>query len=218
MYQIVSIITYLPILYILEKGLHVLIQKADFPREKTMEFTTKMISIIHSIGVSYGSMRYFTGYTSLENIQNYTNFTLGYLLFDMIIQIINYKKFRGRIMENLLHHVLLYILVMYVRENYMLKLYSLGILCELTNIPLYLGWYLIQIRKQHTIYFKINGILLLFTFYILRIVNFGFISYRTITILPLKTVIIFNIIYGLNIYWFVLLGNKLKQSIYGKIE
>lgn len=131
--------------------------------------------------------------------------TRGYCFYDTLMVLFNdpYDY------QTLIHHIFLFI----GTYSYYITLYphqtAIALLSEITNQFLYIGWLLIKKDLKDTIYFKINGMILLISFFLFRIINFTYLLYFLITYCDIYNSIIFIPITLLNYYWFYLLIQKI---------
>ena len=177
-----------------------------FTKYQHINLITRVLSIISTIITLIGSYLHITRQISNESYYNYFLVSLkGYLINDMIIQLLYLKYFKKDILETSFHHIILILMVNY---SGLYNIKSVGLTSEYTNIHLYTGWYMIQIRKQNTIWFKINAVLLLISFYIFRVLLFTYLFYITIYVGEKYHPVMLSGICLLNYYWFKLLINK----------
>lgn len=154
----------------------------------------------------------FTG--NYESYYNLLNIFKDYFLYDIVNMAI-FSSFTRNLPYYIHHSLFLMSYVFFydqlvIFNNHLVKI----LFCEITQIFLINCWILYKFTNNHKI-LKINGFLLLVTFFIFRIINFTYHSVLSFFILPdsIFYASYFMIILSLlNIYWFYLL-TKMFSSI-----
>ena len=113
------------------------------------------------------------------------------------------------------HHIVL-LAGLYTNNLYLYpQYYANGLLAEITNPFLYIGWFLVKKKWTHNLVFVINGLLLLILFFIYRVLNFTHLFIIGLTISKNHSdYLLMLTIMMLNIYWFLKLFEKFIISIY----
>jgi len=115
-----------------------------------------------------------------------------------------------------LHHIA-FLLCLFLTSN--VQLMAQGLIAETTNPFLYTTWFLHKYQKINGLLFKTCSILLYISFFIFRIINFGYLLYIGISdydnFHPFE---IFSmvVIYLLNLNWFRVLTIKLIKILKNK--
>lgn len=156
----------------------------------------------------------FDEFDKFDNYVYLLDLFRDYFIYD-IVNMTVFSNFKRNI-PFYIHHSLFLISYIYYYE-YLLdfRLHMIKILfCEITQFFLINCWVLHKFTNYNKL-LKINGILLLFTFFIFRVVNFIYHTFIAFHILPesiFYTSYLMVILTSLNIYWFYLLF-KMFQNV-----
>jgi|ETNmetMinimDraft_18_1059904.scaffolds.fasta_scaffold08353_1 hypothetical protein len=182
---------------------------SKFTFRDNLHIASKVTSCINA-GLAVGSSCiYLLDNTQTKQIANYLTILRGYTVFDSINITYYHKHFDWA--PTIIHHLSLFCLT---RINMNIKRYpyyaARGLIAEITNFPLYFGWFLIKKKKIKTKLFKINAFLLVLLFFLLRASNFTHLTWYVLkdanpTQLEKLTMFILSC---LNNYWFFKLSKK----------
>ena len=126
------------------------------------KLTDYIISCIHANCAYIISFLFLINFIDVSIWMNCLDITRGYCFYDTLMILYN----NPYDYEMLIHHTMLFI---GTYNNYIISYpyqAALALLSEISNQFLYFGWFLIQKKLKNTILFKINGIILLFLFFI----------------------------------------------------
>lgn len=176
-------------------------------------FSTRVNSIIHSFNIFFISNNIITGKITSEEFLEKINITRAYLLYDMLIMIYYYEFHLPNFFIMMVHHSLFFCGLFFDTVNQYPVLLAHGLTAEITNPFLYLGWYLIKMKKTNIFVFKLDSIILVLLFFLYRVINF--IQLFLIGIAEKKWVetFIFFIIMDMNLLWFIKLIYKCIREI-----
>lgn len=178
-----------------------------------ISFILKINSVIHGLCIWFISVKYLHDYMTTDVFLNYLEMTKGYLIYDTLMLIILRKEVAD-LKVILLHHVIFFI-ALHSELCYEYPIVAAtGLYSEVTNLFLYFGWYLVKIRRDNSILFIVNGLILLILFFVYRVltfVNLFVISLAMENILK-EQICIFCIM-SLNLVWFVKLLEKSLTSL-----
>jgi hypothetical protein len=127
-----------------------------------------------------------------------------------------FKKYFKDYLFILFHH-LSFLLCLMISSN--TQLLAQGLIAETTNFFLYTTWFLHKKKMNKDFLYKLCSILLYLSFFIFRILNFGYLLYiglNDLSSFHYFEVISMVIIYILNLNWFKLLSVKLFQILRNK--
>ena len=172
----------------------------DLNEPKAIEAKTRIISSIHAILCCLYSSLYLINSIDYNIWANHIPMSSGFALFDAYIITKHYNIFKKGYLPTFLHHILLTIgpLVIIPSNSYII---SQSYLFELTVPILDYNWLLYNKKKQNTTLFKVNCCISLFTFFIFRILNNLYLTYKiknTNYIVKLFSLIFLS----LNLNWF----------------
>ena len=111
----------------------------------------------------------------------------------------------------LVHHVLFTIIVLTARDTHPVEL-AYGLLAELTNIPMNIGWFMIQTNSTDSFGFRFVTVVCLLMYFLTRVVNFTVLVYTAMLKAEYAVVILGGILTAMNYYWFSLLVRKSYQG------
>lgn len=183
--------------------------------EKTLvNLLSKIMSLIHSIYIVSSCMNFNENKISENTFINSLNVTKAYLLYDIFVM----TYYRNYVMEYkklMLHHIILF-LGLYSNKVHEIPLFvSKGLMAEITNVPLTIGWILIKRKKEKSMVFILNGFILLTLFFIYRVINFTNLFLLSLNITDKMYEMSFvGIIMLVNIYWFTKLLQKFFTSLF----
>ena len=183
-----------------------------FSQKTYVNLLGKINSIIHSIIIVSACLNYNSGKIEEYNFYDYLEVTKAYLIYDIFMMTFYYHHMVNYY-QTLIHHILLLSALFMPSIKQYPEYVSQGLVAELTNIPLYFGWLLIQIDRKKSILFVINALLLLTLFLKFRVMNF--IQLWLIALaekLQIEAMFIF-ILALLNTYWFIKLLEKFFKTI-----
>ena len=172
--------------------------------------------IAHSIYLGTLSVCYLSNIINNSLWYKLCGISLGYTLYDLK----HYKN--NKSYDMLIHHYLMITGFMYpIFMNLNLvdstelypEMLSKIYLCEFSNIPLSLSFFLYYNNKTHTNLFKFNSKCTLLSYFLLRIVNFTSITYTLYKLNVYPTYYFTGLLTSLNYYWFYkIIHNALKFS------
>jgi hypothetical protein len=174
------------------------------PIEKRIEAKTRIISSIHAIILTTSSLCYLLDYINYVSYINFIPLSSAFGIFDMTIITLNYRYFKKGYVSTMIHHsIVVYAPVTFTSEY--AKLIAQAYMFE-TTVPLIdTSWYLYNAKFNNTLGFKLNSIIALIVFFIVRVINSMYITY-VIVWRDSNAAIFFSLVFlGLNIYWFKLL-------------
>lgn len=148
-------------------------------------------------------------YESFYNYIELLDLFRDYFFYD-IINMTFFSNFKKNIPFYIHHSLFLFSYFYYYDYLIQLRIHLTKILfCEITQLFLINCWFLHKFTTYRKL-LKINGFLLLLTFFIFRIVNFVYHTFISFYILPdsmFYASYLLIILSSLNIYWFYLLTN-----------
>lgn len=159
-----------------------------------------------SIYVSYNCISNFFNFSD-EKYYNTMNLLFVYFIYDIIVMIcFDFKKS----LLFYIHHFLFILSYLYLNNLFEIYKYEINnfFLCEITQVFLIQSWLSLTFFNKK--FFKINVGLLLFTFFIFRVLNFTYYTYLSF-MTNLYTFPICFIILSMNLYWFHLLIKKSRE-------
>jgi hypothetical protein len=177
-----------------------------------VHIASKITSWINAGLAVSSSCTYLLDNTKTQQLANYLVVMRGYTVFDSI-NVSYYNKYFD-CSSTLLHHLSLFALTFADMKIKNFPYYAArGLMGEATNFPLYLGWYLIKIKKSNCKIFKINAFILLILWFLVRASNYTHLSwslFKDINPGKIEKITMF-IISCLNNYWFFKLCSKANQ-------
>lgn len=150
---------------------------------KNLNIGENIISATHAIICIILSYLYYTN--EITNLEYLMNLSIGYYLIDSFINIIHYNNKMNIIY--LLHHFVSILIVSYLSDNNTSNVYMTltgFLLAELSNIPLYIVYFLFQLKKSYK------------SFY-LTIITYLFIIIETICYISLRLLIGSYVLYNM---------------------
>lgn len=172
----------------------------DLQETKAIEAKSRIISSTHAILCCVYSSLYLINKIDYVVWLNHIPMSSGFGLFDAFIVTKNYNIFKKGYFPVILHHIILIFgpLVMTQHISYII---SQSYLFEFTVPILDYNWLLYHKKKQNTTLFKINSCLSLFVFFVFRILNNLYLTYKIKNINYI--VKLFSLMFlSLNINWF----------------
>jgi hypothetical protein len=170
-----------------------------------INYPVKKNSLIHAFIASLGGSLYLTNLISFQTHTLVVYYSLGYIIYDIIIYTL-YKEIKVERSITYFHHSLFLIGILYYYQEP--KIYSTLILSEISTIPLNLRW--LKKQEGNVKWTKIYSYLFYISFFVFRVVNCSRILY---IITDLKKKCLISIFSGLNYYWFYLMTKKLIKSL-----
>jgi len=164
---------------------------------------------IHGNLISLLAASYLFGMIDTETWLSCLDITRGYCLYDTLMIL----YFTPGDIGMLAHHTMLFLGTYSNFISVYPSQVALGLLSELSNQNLHLGWLMIKLQKYDCLLFKINAIMLLVLFLFFRVINFTYLfifSYNNCSYLE---PIVISPILLLNYYWFYLLSGKVINTI-----
>lgn len=173
-----------------------------------------IFSSLHAFYLGTISLLYLLNY--IVNYKLWLTFMVGYTIFD--INCIYYKENPNKVLSNkqitmIFHHSLMILSYFYMLfysnyinyERYLAQIY----LCEFSTIFFNLLYYLNKsIKKRKTGLFINLSRLVLFLYFVLRILNFTHLSFVTINNKDYLCFLFISLILTLNLSWFTILHSK----------
>ena len=178
-----------------------------------ISFVLKINSVIHGLCICVISVKYLQNHITSDVFLSYIEITRGYLFYDLIMIIIFRKKISDFKLI-LIHHLIFFTALHSPLLCEHPILVAKGLCAEVTNLFLYLGWYLVKIRRDNSALFFVNGALLLMLFFIYRVLTFVnlFVLSLGVENIVIEQVCLFGIML-LNLIWFVKLLEKFFTSL-----
>ena len=179
-------------------------------------FISYVNSTIHASTISVFNGLYLLDLIDRSLLNSVYLYGMGYMLADLII-IYNDRKFRKEAINLSFHHTLA-IGAEYAMINNMFPYYSdtyvpIMFMAEI-NVPIMnYCWYLIHTDRQNTKLFRIAGGTNLLLYFVFRICNFTYMSYKLYSINNMWSMFPMSIITTLNYIWFYKL---VKLSLYNR--
>ena len=172
-------------------------------KDRIYQYHTYTYSILHSIMISIACLFYLFDYFSYYDTSFYINLSIGYTIYDTTIILKNHKLFDWK--GILLHHIAM-ILLLSGRESYFDEV-VLGLLSEISTIFLNISWILYQSNKTENLYFKLNSVIVLISYFFTRVLNCPYVAYVSFGNYDLHPIFYFMIgfLSILNIYLFLFL-------------
>lgn len=191
-----------------------LIGNLGLSRKDVINFVLKLNSIIHTCVICKSSFLYLNGDVEKETYLLSLDVSRGYLLYDMAMIVI-YSKYVSEVKLTLLHHSIFFLGLYNPIINDYTELVAKGLMSEITNPFLYLGWFLLKIKHHKTFLFILNGFVLMTLFLIKRVFNFTnlFIVSLVVKDAGIGESMTCFLLMLMNIYWFVKLMEKFFTSI-----
>ena len=177
----------------------------SFNTKNDINYPVKKNSLVHASISSLGGILYLTNLISFHAQELVVYYSLGYIIYDVIIYTL-YKEIKGERNITYFHHSLFLIGILYYYQEP--KIYSTLILSEISTIPLNLRW--LKKKEGNVKWTKIYSYLFYISFFIFRVVNCSRILY---IITDLKKKYLITTFSGLNYYWFYLMTKKLIKSL-----
>jgi hypothetical protein len=147
---------------------------------RSPKLITRYVSILHSLFVAASSTLYLLSYMSPETWAVLQSAVIAYCVYDVLINFEDPEKYNiSRLM--IFHHFILFYFSYIVFPHYPI-LVSIGYLSEWSNIPLHISYHIIH--TPHIAYRKIFVMfktLTIVSFFILRVVNFTYLIYISLT-------------------------------------
>lgn len=192
------------------RGLYFLLKNTVYAYIKT-ESVPKFVSwfngTLHVIIIFSAAILFLRNHLSIYTWRITLCASIGFFLSDLTI-IPDYSSSLEEALGMLIHHisVIFYLtLGMFLRQTN--KVLAQGLLSEITNPILFLGWLLIKMNLQHSIWAKIVAALLLVTYAVCRVFNFSYIYIHRKTLAPelssKVSMLIFTPMVAMNYYWFI---------------
>ena len=132
---------------------------SQLTQRDNIHIASKITSCVNAGLAISSSCIYLLDNTQIQQLTNYLVVMRGYAIFDSINVSYYYNHFDWK--STIIHHLCLFGLTfadMKIKNN---QYYAArGLLGELTNFPLYLGWVLIKKKMSRTKIFKINAFVL----------------------------------------------------------
>lgn len=167
--------------------------------------------IVHSLFLGNLSVSYLLGLCNYNIWFKLCGISLGYTFYDFRHYINN--KFS----DMFVHHLLMsygFIYLFLMNHKFIpfipnfATLLSQVYLCEFSNIPLAISFFLYYQKKTHIKFFRTNSIALIISYFLLRVVNFTHMTYK-LNILKVNTFYYFSMLLtSLNYYWFYKIFKK----------
>jgi hypothetical protein len=177
----------------------------SFNIKNDINYPIKKNSLIHAYISSLGGILYLTNLISFRIQELVVYYSLGYIIYDVIIYTL-YKEIKNERNITYFHHSLFLIGILYYYQEP--KIYSTLILSEISTIPLNLRW--LKKQEGNVKLTKFYSYLFYISFFIFRVVNGSHILY---TLTDFKKKCIISTFLGLNYYWFYLMTKKLIKSL-----
>ena len=199
-------------LYVISYNLIKYCTNFQLNKNNHINFVSQLVSILHTSIIIPISILYLTEFIDVDYLVKYSNYTIAFSIYDSVLVF----YYRNTVFKNwkevILHHIIMLFIVLHI-HLYPYEI-SLGLISEITNIPLYYCWYLIKTKhdKQKNIMtwnFKVSSIILLILFTLFRIILFTYLSFVSLkTELPYYKKSITPCLTFLNYYWYYKLVQK----------
>lgn len=159
--------------------------------------------------------------------------TIGYMFQDLFACMIFLHENTSIMWQTYFHHVvgIVGFSSVIVGGGFVLTIGSASLLMELSNTFLNLNYYLKYHGKSNDIIFKVNGLLFMIAFLVIRVFYFGYCVYLGIGIAIKEdysqrsvmeivaigvSIVMFLFIYILNLMWFKEIVNEVKKAVVGE--
>ena len=170
-----------------------------------INYPVKKNSLIHAFIASLGGGLYLTNFISFHTQELVVYYSLGYIIYDVIIYTL-YKEIKVERSITYFHHSLFLTGVLLYTENP--YLYSRLIITEFSTIPLNLRW-IAKFDKNKKLK-EICSIFFYISFFLFRICNC---THLFLNIKKDYKMYLLGIFLVLNYYWFYLINLKLKKIL-----
>lgn len=171
------------------------------PKEKHVEAKTRIISSIHAIIITVGTTGYLLDYIDTDSLIQFIPLTSAFGMFDMTIITFNYKSFQKSYISTGIHHFIVILGPLTITRETIATIAQAGIFE--TTVPLIDScWYLYNAKLTNTLGFKINSVIALVVFFIVRVVNSVHMTYENAWRDNIVVTFLSFILSVLNIYWF----------------
>ena len=177
----------------------------SFNIKNDINYPIKKNSLVHAYISSLGGILYLTNLISFRTQELVVYYSLGYIIYDVIIYTL-YKEIKEERNITYFHHSLFLIGILYYYQEP--QIYSTLILAEISTIPLNLRW--LKKQEGNVKLTKIYSYLFYISFFIFRVVNCSRILY---ILTEFKKQCVISTFSGLNYYWFYLMTKKLIKSL-----
>jgi len=156
------------------------------PNNKKLPWITYIYSTIHALISFIAAYSYLYDYITTYEYLHLFALTVGYAIHDFIVVWRNREFFKSSWKGVLVHHSMmmyngLLVLSYYNSLEIVLKHTSRFFLTEISTVFLNISWFLITLKKTRTSLFKINGIILICLYFIVRILNLTYCCYLIYT-------------------------------------
>ncbi|MEM9737778.1 MAG: TLC domain-containing protein [Bacteroidota bacterium] len=141
------------------------------PAAKQLAWANREVAILHAFFVSTISLLLVTDTISAVAWQLMLNVTRGFLLSDTVLMLL-YPTVTSNIWLDVTHHVILFWITLYAYKGQ--KNMALGLIAEITLVPLYFSWYMLKWSMQGSTLFIIVAIITLLSYFFLRIGVFSY--------------------------------------------
>lgn len=192
----------------------------NYPKD-TREIRKTRLSTIHAICLFISNICYINSFISTRLWETTLLYSLLYNVLDVIHLYFSKIKIRYQL---LLHHIILITSILpviipkvhiYIQAHSGYKmLVATNFLCEITTIPLNLGWILHAQGKHNTYLFNLNIILTLLLYIPFRLFLTSYLSY-TVFFIKTKFKYFQYILTCLNYYWFYKMLQKVFITKFG---
>jgi hypothetical protein len=187
----------------------------NYPKD-TREIRKTRLSVIHAMVLFISNLCYINSFISTELWKTTLLYSVIYNVLDM--EHLYFSKIKIRY-QLLFHHFILIVCILpilipkvhtyiQVHSGYNM-LVANNFLCEITTIPLNLGWILQAQGKQKTLVFNLYVMLTLFLYIPFRLFLTAYLSYTNLYI-ETKFKYFQFMLTGLNYYWF----SKMLQKVF----
>lgn len=184
-----------------------------FSHKDYINLISRINSIIHTIIITNICNNFLTGKINQEIFIENLEITKAYIIYDFLILFYYFKEMNSPYLM-IIHHIVFLISLFSNKLNMYPYYVAEGLFSEITNIPLYMCWFLLKIKKTKISLFLTNSVITITLFYKFRVITFTKLFLISLSEQEHNESIILFIIMSLNIYWFVLLIMKFMESIF----
>tara|TARA_B000000477_G_scaffold118385_1_gene117850 strand:- start:441 stop:1133 length:693 start_codon:yes stop_codon:yes gene_type:complete len=171
------------------------------PIEKRIEAKTRIISSIHAIILTASTSCYLLDYINSVTWIQFLPLSSAFGMFDMTIITLNYRSFKKSYLSTTIHHFIVIFGPLTITSEYATSIAE-SYMFEATVPLIDTSWYLYNAKLSNTLGFKINSIIALIVFFIVRVVNSLQITYKIVWRNNNSATFFSFVFLALNMYWF----------------
>ncbi|MEM9737779.1 MAG: TLC domain-containing protein [Bacteroidota bacterium] len=186
------------------------------PPSRQLAWASRLVSSLHAVIAFTSALLFLTHTITSKAWDTLMNASRAYVLYDIGLMLL-YPATSSSIQLDVSHHMILFFIMLFTFRH--ARYIAMGLLCEITQIPFYISWYLLKWDMDSTMLFKIFAFLTLLICFIFRVCLFSYIIYRLIRdyvydkeLITIPEILTFVPIACMNYYWFYLLVQKAIDS------